>query len=130
VAPLSLRSWTRQTATSKASCDFYMRYATVLTACCRAGLDRRPRFESSSSCISDRFIEEKTIWPLPRLKRSGGYYKEVQARIRKREAAAGFQHWLREGYGVFHISGKAGSGKSTIMKFLVRDERTETELEK
>jgi hypothetical protein len=49
----------------------------------------------------------------------------------KREAAASrFRHWLREENGVFHISGKPGSGKSTMMKFLLSDERTKQELEK
>lgn len=33
-------------------------------------------------------------------------------------ARKAFQAWLTSGSGVFHISGKAGSGKSTIMKFL------------
>ncbi|KAK5174786.1 uncharacterized protein LTR77_001869 [Saxophila tyrrhenica] len=37
----------------------------------------------------------------------------------KREAArSAFQSWLRERGSVFHISGKAGSGKSTLMKYL------------
>jgi hypothetical protein len=31
--------------------------------------------------------------------------------------------WLREGDGVYWISGKAGSGKSTLMKFLYQDAR-------
>ncbi|KAK4097475.1 hypothetical protein N658DRAFT_561739 [Parathielavia hyrcaniae] len=43
---------------------------------------------------------------------------------RKAAAASRFQHWLREGTGVFHISGKPGSGKSTLMKLLLSDERT------
>ncbi|PYI27865.1 hypothetical protein BP00DRAFT_352512, partial [Aspergillus indologenus CBS 114.80] len=29
-----------------------------------------------------------------------------------------FVHWLRKGQGIFHITGKPGSGKSTLMKFL------------
>ena len=33
--------------------------------------------------------------------------------------------WLQRGNGLFWIRGKAGSGKSTLMKFLVEDERTE-----
>ncbi|SPO01544.1 uncharacterized protein DNG_04217 [Cephalotrichum gorgonifer] len=34
------------------------------------------------------------------------------------------QDWLSSGSGVFHISGKAGAGKSTLMKLLCRHERT------
>jgi hypothetical protein len=49
----------------------------------------------------------------------------------QREAAsARFLHWLREENGVFHISGKPGSGKSTMMKLLLGDGRTKQELEK
>lgn len=32
--------------------------------------------------------------------------------------------WLRSGSGIYWIEGKAGSGKSTLMKFLQRDDRT------
>jgi hypothetical protein len=32
-------------------------------------------------------------------------------------------NWLREGGGVYWISGKAGSGKSTLMKFIYQDPR-------
>lgn len=41
-----------------------------------------------------------------------------------------FLTWLRSGGGVFHISGKAGSGKSTLMKFLGHHCRTKEELGK
>jgi len=43
-------------------------------------------------------------------------------------ARTNFTTWLREGGGIFHISGKAGSGKSTLMKFLCSHERTKEEL--
>lgn len=35
-----------------------------------------------------------------------------------------FQEWLKHGKNVFHISGKAGSGKSTLMKLIINDQRT------
>ncbi|KAI4263815.1 MAG: hypothetical protein L6R42_001051 [Xanthoria sp. 1 TBL-2021] len=35
-----------------------------------------------------------------------------------------FSGWLKEGSQVYWISGKAGSGKSTLMRFLVEDSRT------
>jgi hypothetical protein len=40
-----------------------------------------------------------------------------------------FTEWLRTGRGVFHVQGKAGSGKSTLMKFICRDPRTKQSLE-
>jgi hypothetical protein len=39
-----------------------------------------------------------------------------------------FVEWLRMGNDVFHIAGKPGSGKSTLMKFLVRHEKTKVYL--
>ena len=36
----------------------------------------------------------------------------------RRHARKEFTKWLASGQGLFHISGKAGSGKSTLMKFL------------
>lgn len=40
-----------------------------------------------------------------------------------------FIHWLSAGSGIFHITGKLGSGKSTLMKFLCDHPRTEAELQ-
>ena len=41
-----------------------------------------------------------------------------------------FQEWLRQANSVFHISGKAGSGKSTLVKLIVNDPRTYELLER
>ena len=37
--------------------------------------------------------------------------------------------WLKHGHRIYWINGKAGSGKSTIMKFIAKDERTHHALE-
>jgi hypothetical protein len=42
---------------------------------------------------------------------------------------ASFATWLERGDGIYWIGGKAGSGKSTLMKFLQRDRRTTKFLE-
>ncbi|KAE9365563.1 hypothetical protein N431DRAFT_563443 [Stipitochalara longipes BDJ] len=39
-----------------------------------------------------------------------------------------FREWLRGGNGVFHISGKPGAGKSTLMKFIADHNETKTQL--
>jgi hypothetical protein len=44
-------------------------------------------------------------------------------------ARTNFLTWLKSDGGLFHISGKAGSGKSTLMKFLCSRERTKEELQ-
>ena len=40
-----------------------------------------------------------------------------------------FKEWLRYGDGIYWIAGKAGSGKSTLMKYLVSEPRTESTLQ-
>jgi len=47
----------------------------------------------------------------------------------QKEGRPSFIHWLRHGHGIYWISGKAGSGKSTLMKALRDTERTKTALE-
>ena len=37
------------------------------------------------------------------------------------EDGPGFAQWLKDGKGVYWIYGKAGSGKSTLMKFISSD---------
>jgi hypothetical protein len=43
-------------------------------------------------------------------------------------ARNGFIEWLEHGQGMFHVAGKPGSGKSTLMKFLCRHGKTEKHL--
>ncbi|EIT75163.1 hypothetical protein AO1008_07790 [Aspergillus oryzae 100-8] len=49
------------------------------------------------------------------------YKRDVTARL--------FKDWLYRGQGIFHITGKLGSGKSTLMKFLYNHPQTRQELE-
>lgn len=52
---------------------------------------------------------------------------EVERELR-RQTRQSFLTWFKTGNQVYHISGKAGSGKSTLMKFLCRHSRLEDEL--
>jgi len=45
-------------------------------------------------------------------------------------SSLGFTDWLRTGDNIFWISGKPGSGKSTLMKFIYNDDRTAQLLQK
>jgi hypothetical protein len=45
-------------------------------------------------------------------------------------SASPFKTWLAEGNGAFWVSGKAGSGKSTLMKYIYNSPRTTTLLQK
>jgi ABC-type multidrug transport system ATPase subunit len=48
---------------------------------------------------------------------------------RTSEEAAKFNHWLSSGSDIFHICGKLGSGKSTLMKRIFGHARTRNKLE-
>ena len=47
----------------------------------------------------------------------------------RREARQGLRRWLRGGQCVLHISGSAGSGKSTLMKFIAAQKSTKEQLQ-
>jgi hypothetical protein len=53
----------------------------------------------------------------PPLRESGDRFKH--------EANLAFNNWLRSGNGIFHISGKPGAGKSTLMKFICQSPKTQ-----
>jgi len=48
-----------------------------------------------------------------------------EVREKEPQLAITFPDWLKTGSGIFHIAGKPGSGKSTLMKYLCRHEDTE-----
>ncbi|KAF4338984.1 small s [Fusarium beomiforme] len=48
----------------------------------------------------------------------------------KSKARSIFLNWLSSSEGIFHISGKLGSGKSTLMKLLCTHQNTQVELQK
>lgn len=88
-----------------------------------------PQTSRSSSTGSAKSDSDKTN------PQKSSHAQENKRRLREEElkrrtwTRACFLTWLRAGGGVFHISGKAGSGKSTLMKFLCGHERTEEELD-
>lgn len=47
----------------------------------------------------------------------------------KIQAAIKIQNWLSSDEGIFHISGKLGSGKSTLMKYLCNNDTTRSLLD-
>lgn len=49
---------------------------------------------------------------------------DQQSKFYPRDCQNSFVNWLRSGGGIYWVSGKAGSGKSTLMKFLCGHEST------
>jgi hypothetical protein len=55
--------------------------------------------------------------------------REAEQRRIRAQTRDSFLAWLGSGNQIYHISGKAGSGKSTLMKFLCQHSRVRKELE-
>ncbi|KAI0199424.1 hypothetical protein F4808DRAFT_461745 [Astrocystis sublimbata] len=54
---------------------------------------------------------------------------ESQRDKRAKTGRSHFRHWLSSDEAIFHLAGKPGSGKSTLMKFIYKHERTKHLLE-
>lgn len=57
-------------------------------------------------------------------------YEYWEETVPMKECRQRFVRWLSAEASIFHISGKLGSGKSTLMRFLYSHPRTQQELEK
>jgi hypothetical protein len=53
---------------------------------------------------------------------------DVEATTLGTNARERYLSWLQEGCGIFHVAGKLGSGKSTLMKFLFKHPETHRQL--
>lgn len=54
--------------------------------------------------------------------------KEIDSRVDpelRKKVQSQYKSWLTSGEGIFHIAGKPGCGKSTLMKMICKDKRTE-----
>lgn len=71
---------------------------------------------------SESYGDSGSINPRKRQRNEGPEGQNIRAL--KADVASRFEKWLRSGSGVFHISGKAGSGKSTLMKLILSMEHT------
>ncbi|KAI1080726.1 hypothetical protein F5B20DRAFT_579972 [Whalleya microplaca] len=52
--------------------------------------------------------------------------KPARADAAQAHASKQFKKWLTEGTGIFHVSGKPGAGKSTLMKYITEHKATES----
>ncbi|CAG2007343.1 unnamed protein product [Fusarium graminearum] len=62
-----------------------------------------------------------------RVKKHHNFLKSLRFReIKQRHRQTGFREWLEDGSGFFWVKGKAGSGKSTLMKFIATHDDTQS----
>lgn len=86
------------------------------------------RFDSIEEAHTETFkwlLEDETASPLiiPTEETDDPWFTDVHYLLKeeiplRHEIRQGFTNWLSHGNGIFHISGKPGAGKSTLMKFL------------
>ncbi|OAA66663.1 NACHT nucleoside triphosphatase [Niveomyces insectorum RCEF 264] len=57
-------------------------------------------------------------------------YAVLDSAAKTTETPINFKAWLESGQGIFWISGKAGAGKSTLMKFVANHAKTQSALQK
>lgn len=91
--------------------------------------DRDSESNDGSSLLSDSDVGSDAASD------SSGWVSSVEdqdweAELQHRyETRSRFTNWLATGQDILHVSGNAGSGKSTLMKFIAQHERTRQELE-
>lgn len=91
------------------------------------------RFESIEEAHTETFkwlLEDETASPLtmPTEDKDDPWFTDVHYLLKeemplRHEIRRGFTNWLSHGNGIFHISGKPGAGKSTLMKFLAESDQ-------
>ncbi|KAK6514665.1 hypothetical protein TWF281_004862 [Arthrobotrys megalospora] len=90
-------------------------------------LDKDYRFEDYAD--QDWFVESSGVEKFSSDRWE--FEKQIrESRSSQVQARDALLSWLSTENGIFHISGKPGSGKSTLMKFIAGHSRTETELKK
>lgn len=96
---------------------------------CLAFKDMHSRFEAVNKAHSSSFlwVFDDEMYKEPA---SVEEYVVSSCNDYVREAERRFLWWLSSGDGIFHIAGKLGSGKSTLMKFLCEHPHTILQLEK
>lgn len=75
---------------------------------------------------ADSDADSGSIQSSASVKENPDWEAELQHRC---EIRSKFIQWLANGQDILHVSGNAGSGKSTLMKFIAQHERTIEELE-
>lgn len=75
-------------------------------------------------------LEDDSQWKGPKYDETWFAKQIQQSRCNQLHARSTLLDWLSTGNGIFHISGKAGSGKSTIMKLVAGHAKTQEELKR
>ncbi|KAI1136555.1 hypothetical protein F5Y05DRAFT_96938 [Hypoxylon sp. FL0543] len=87
--------------------------------------DTQPDNDVRVEMLSNDEADEESIEPVgasSRLRSLSPVPSDVDERLT--EARDGFITWLKQETGIFYVSGKPGSGKSTLMKYLTRHPKT------
>ncbi|KAK4675962.1 hypothetical protein QC764_507830 [Podospora pseudoanserina] len=100
-----------------------MNQATILGALRPATADKRFEEIADPACTTFSWMLGR-----PSGVESGDSSPDIEDPARV-NASQEFLHWLRSGSGIYHIAGKPGAGKSTLMKYLATHSTTQQCLE-
>lgn len=96
------------------------------------------RFDSIEEAHAKTFkwlLEDETsILTMPTGETDDAWFSGVEHLLReeiplRREIQQDFTNWLLRGNGIFHISGKPGAGKSTLMKYFAESDQVKKHLD-
>lgn len=94
--------------------------------------DMYQRYEAVDDAHGDTFqwiLNEGSV-PLPEADEILTSITQEEESIFRANVRSKFLGWLVYGNGIFHISGKMGSGKSTLMKYIFQHDTLDSELKK
>ncbi|KAK2770722.1 high-affinity nicotinic acid transporter [Colletotrichum kahawae] len=91
-------------------------------------LNQTLKFEKQKAILDTLYFDqlEDREWAIPEAHKNtfGWVFEGGSTSSVANETSATFIEWLQHGEDVFWVTGKAGSGKSTLMKFLTRHNET------
>lgn len=93
--------------------------------------ERDDTIDSPADDSDDEYRGESVLYgSLAKERQSSRAEDEKKRRIMMMQSREKFLDWVSSSDGIFHVTGKLGSGKSTLMKFLSTHSRTEAGLTK
>ncbi|OAQ75403.1 P-loop containing nucleoside triphosphate hydrolase [Purpureocillium lilacinum] len=97
----------------------------------KCGVQQSELVERLSSISNDLTTQKDLLANVQRLAAAFDEGQTIRTTpVKDRKPDVGFVKWLTEGSGVYHVAGKPGSGKSTLMKFLANEPVVRSHLEK
>jgi len=97
---------------------------TEITSLVNGLIDQKAKYESDHAFLSSLLFDDMRLRQESVKATHSDTFQWIFQDNTEENPATHFPTWLKEGNGVFWVSGKAGSGKSTLMKLLSQSPQT------